>query len=44
MGGYSSYYKGEKKKPKKVVMEKKATEFRRVLELPKVEITGKKGK
>lgn len=44
MGGvYGGFYKGEKRKLKKEVLEKKAQKIVRVYTPPKVEITGKKG-
>lgn len=43
--GYDGFYKGEKKKQKKEVLEKKATNIARVNVVPRVEIVGrKKGK
>ncbi|KKS83874.1 MAG: hypothetical protein UV59_C0030G0002 [Candidatus Gottesmanbacteria bacterium GW2011_GWA1_43_11] len=43
--GYGSFYKGEKKKQRKDVLEKKATHIARVNVVPQVEIIGrKKGK
>jgi len=44
MGSFGSYYKGDRKKPKKEVLEKKATAIRRIKEAPRVEIIGRKGK
>ena len=44
MGGFGSFYKGEKRKKKKESLEKEALQIKRVFELPKVEILGKKGK
>lgn len=43
--GYGSFYKGEKKKVRKEVMEKRASHIARVHSTPQVEIIGKgKGK
>lgn len=43
--GYGSFYKGEKKKTKKEVLEKKASHIARIQEAPRIEIIGKgKGK
>lgn len=43
--GYGSFYKGEKKKVKKDVLEKRASQFSRVQSSPTVEIIGRgKGK
>lgn len=39
--GYGSFYKGEKKKMKKQVMEKKAEHMVRVQVAPRVEIIGR---
>lgn len=44
MGSYGGFYKGEKRKLKKEVLEKKAAKIKRFDILPKVEIIGKKGK
>lgn len=45
MGSFSGYFKGEKKKIKKDVMEKKAGHIARLQSTPSVEIIGKgKGK
>ena len=45
MGSFSGYYKGEKKKTKREVLEKKAAHLTRVNVVPQVEIIGrKKGK
>ncbi len=45
MGSFGGFYKGEKKKQKKEVLEKKATHIGRVNFVPQVEIIGrKKGK
>ena len=44
MGNFGGYYKGDKKKPKKEVLEKKAAKIIRIQTIPKVEILGKKGK
>jgi hypothetical protein len=44
MGNHSGFFKGDKKKPKKVTLEKKAEkQISEVWQLPKVEII-KKGK
>ncbi len=44
MGSFGGFYKGERKKPKREKLEKQALKVARVVELPKVEITGRKGK
>ena len=44
MGSYSGYYKGEKKKKKKEILEKEAEQIKKMFVPPKVEIFGKKGK
>ena len=45
MGSYGGFYKGEKKKMKKEIMEKKAAHIARVQSVPQVEIIGRrKGK
>ena len=44
MGNFGSYYKGDKKKPKKEALEKKAAKVIRIYSAPQVEILGKKGK
>ena len=44
MGSFGGYYKGEKKKKKKEILEKEAEQIRRIFMSPKVEILGKKGK
>ena len=44
MGSYSGYYKGEKKKKKKEILEREAEQIRKMFAPPKVEILGKKGK
>jgi len=44
MGSYGGFYKGEKKKQKKKILEKEALKSIRVYTPPKVEILGKKGK
>jgi len=44
MGSFGGYYKGDKKKPKKEVLEKKAAKVIRIYTTPQVEILGKKGK
>ena len=44
MGSYGGYYKGDKRKVKKEVFEKKTAKIIRIQTVPKVEILGKKGK
>lgn len=44
MGIYGGFFKGDKKKAKKEVLEKKAAKIIRIQTVPKVEIFGKKGK
>lgn len=44
MGSFGGYYKGEKRKLKKDVLEKKAAKLKRSAFVPQVEIIGKKGK
>jgi len=45
MGNFSGFFKGERKKPKKEVLERKAAHIARINVVPKVEIIGrKKGK
>ncbi len=44
MGGFGSYYKGEKRKLKRERLEKQAEKIKHIQSLPKVEIIGKKGK
>lgn len=45
MGSFGGFYKGEKKKAKKEVLEKKASHIAKVYSVPQVEIIGKgKGK
>ncbi|EKD57643.1 MAG: hypothetical protein ACD_57C00199G0001 [uncultured bacterium] len=44
MGTYGGFYKGERKKLKKEVLEKKAAKIKRIATIPQVEILGKKGK
>lgn len=44
MGGYGGFYKGEKKKQRKDLLEKKASLIGQFEQQPKVEILGKKGK
>ncbi len=45
MGSYGGFYKGEKKKMKKEILEKKAGHIARVASVSQVEIIGrKKGK
>ncbi len=43
-GVYGGFYKGEKRKQRKEVLEKKANKIQRIYTPPKVEILGKKGK
>lgn len=44
MAGYGSYYKGEKKKLKKEVLEKKLLKTQKIEVVPRVTILGKKKK
>jgi len=44
MGNFGGYYKGEKRKLKKELMEKKAAKITKIQIVPRVEILGKKGK
>lgn len=44
MGVYGGFYKGDKKKPKKEVLERKAMLTGKFQSIPQVEILGKKGK
>jgi len=44
MGTYGGFYKGERRKLKKKVLEKKAIQVQRIRTVPQVEILGKKGK
>lgn len=45
MGGvYGGFYKGDKKKKKKDVLERQAGQINRVYSVPQVEIISKKGK
>lgn len=44
MGTYGGFYKGEKRKKKKQLLEKEATRIIRIYTPPKIEIIGKKGK
>ena len=44
MGSFGGFYKGEKKKKKKDILEKEAEQIRKMFMSPKVEILGKKGK
>ena len=45
MGSFGGFYKGEKKKMKRDVMEKKAAHIARISDVPRVEIISKgKGK
>lgn len=41
MGSYGSYYKGDKKKPKKEKLEKEALKIKKIYAAPKVEIFSK---
>jgi hypothetical protein len=43
MGNFGGYYKGERRKKKKELLEKEAIKIVRVYASPKVEIVGKKG-
>jgi hypothetical protein len=44
MGNFGGYYKGERRKKKKELLEKEATRVIRIYTPPKIEIVGKKGK
>lgn len=44
MGGFSSYYKGERKKLSKNELEKRAQKAFKAINTPRVEIVGKKKK
>lgn len=44
MGVFGGFYKGEKRKAKKEILEKKATAIKKIRTLPQVLILGKKGK
>jgi len=44
MGNFGGYYKGEKKKLKKKILERKAIKITKIQVVPRVEILGKKGK
>lgn len=44
MAGFGGYYKGDKKKKKKEILEKQAGQINRVYSVPQVEIIGKKKK
>lgn len=44
MGSFSGFYKGEKKKASKKMLEKKANKAQRIREVPNVIILGKKKK
>lgn len=44
MGGYSSYYKGERKKLSKVGLEKRVQKVLKVRIIPRVQIISKKKK
>ena len=41
---HGGFFKGDKKKLKKEIMEKKASHIRRPVIIPQIEIIGKKGK
>ena len=44
MGSFGGYYKGERRKKKKEVLERQANKVGKIYQVPKVEITGRKGK
>lgn len=44
MGIHGGFFKGDKKKLKKDILERKATHIKRSVVVPQVEIIGKKGK
>jgi len=44
MGNFGGFFKGERKKLKKEVLEKKATKIKYIPVVPRIEILGKKGK
>ena len=44
MGSFGGFYKGEKRKLKKEILEKKAGQIKKIYIPSKVEILGKKGK
>lgn len=44
MGMHGGFFKGDKKKIKKEILEKKASHIKRPAMTPQVEIIGKKGK
>ena len=44
MGTYGGFYKGERKKLKKEILEKKAAKIKHIPVVPSIEILGKKGK
>ena len=44
MGSFGGFYKGEKKKKKKDILEKEAEQIGKMFMPPKVEMLGKKGK
>jgi len=44
MGNFGGFYKGDKKKPKKLKLEKQALKIKRLATLPQVEIISRKGK
>lgn len=44
MGSFGGFYKGEKKKKKKEILEREAKEISYTPTVPRIEILGKKGK
>lgn len=44
MGLFGGFYKGDRKKPKKQILEKRAANVKKISLAPRVEIIGKKGK
>jgi len=44
MGNFGSYYKGDRKKPKKEKLQKQAFKIVKIQPVPTVEIIGRKGK
>ena len=44
MGMFGGFYKGDKKKLRKEVLEKKASKIKKANFVPQIEILGKKGK
>lgn len=44
MGGFGSYYKGDRKKPKREKLQKQAFKIVKIQLVPEVEIIGRKGK